>query len=293
MQITINPQLTSNAAGTFGVEWDGFIQGVAMPDPVARYALAGGRLLAAAALPMWGGVGISEAVPSPQGSPPTTPDVMLGGAVDRATNVTGGSTALNLTGFSVFDQNYSMINSPQSPVQLGPQGGQVNFYRLGSGARVVVAISPELAASIVGDVITSQVSWDFVSQMLIPYQAAYAANVITAASWASTGGGQITYTTTTNHGVAVGSVVQISGFTPDGYNGQFVTIAGTATDQLVVSQPVNPGADTVQGSLLAGGGALNVRVLKVKSGNCMTVDYDTDTGFATWNRNGSAALILL
>lgn len=293
MQITINPQLTVNAAGTFGVQWDGLIQGTMMPDPGLRYQLAGGRLVSNAALPMWGGVGISEAVPTPQGSPPTTPDVMLGGAIDRATNVTGGSTVLNLTGFSVFDQNYSMINSPQSPVQLGPQGGLVNFFRLGSGMRVAVACDPVLAADLAGDVITTQVSWDFIDQMLIPFQAAYAANVITAASWASTGGGQITYTTTSPHGLGVGVVIQIAGFTPDGYNGQFRTLAGTTGSTIVVSQPVDPGADTVQGSLLAGGGALNVRTLKVYDAGCMTVQYDPDTGFATWNRNGSAALILL
>lgn len=39
--------------------------------------------------------------------------------------------------------------------------------------------------------------------------------------------------------------------------------------------------------------AIPVRVLGVRATNCMTVQYDTTTGFATWNRNGCCALILI
>ncbi len=45
------------------------------------------------------------------------------------------------------------------------------------------------------------------------------------------------------------------------------------------------------GSLLAGGGALPVKVLDVKADNNMIVSYDPITGYATWNQNGAAALI--
>src|SRR6185369_8145666 len=58
-------------------------------------------------------------------------------------------------------------------------------------------------------------------------------DVITAASWASTSGGQVTYTTTTPHGLGVGVGFVIGGMTPTGYNGAFVTIAGTAGSTLV------------------------------------------------------------
>lgn len=293
MTININPQLVTNAAGTFNTTFEGLIQGTAFPDPAARFALSSGWLAAAETLPLWGGVGISEAVPAPQGSPPLTPNVSLGGPVRRATNVTGGGTALNLTGFSVFDQAYGMINSPQSPVPLAPAPyGQAMFYRLGSGARLAVAMSAALA-SLADDVITTQVSWDFVSQVLVPYVAAYPANALLAQSWASTNGGQVTFQTTTNHGLTVGSVFQISGSTPAGYNGQYTAIAGTATDTIVAVKTVDPGASSVLGTLVAGGGALPCRVLRVQTENCMTVVYDPTTGFATWNRNGAAAVILI
>lgn len=294
--ITINPQLTSNAAGSFGVQWDGLIQGMAMPDPAVRFFLASGFLNPLASLPMWGGVAVSEKVPVVPGSPPGTADVSLGGAIDRATNISTSGAALSLTGFSVFDQAYGMINSPQSPVPLAPQGGQVMFYRLNSGARIAVACSPALV-SLEGSIITSQVSWDWDAQMLVPYVAAYPANVLTGATFASTGGGQVTFGTTTSHGVSVGSVFEISGALPAGYNGQYNAIAGTTgstlVGQRVLNQSTDPGAYVSGGQLDAGGGALPVRVLKIVPNNSMTVSYDPTTGFATWNRSAAAALILI
>ena len=37
----------------------------------------------------------------------------------------------------------------------------------------------------------------------------------------------------------------------------------------------------------------NVKVLSVEVGNSMTVSYDPVTGFATWNRSGTTAIILI
>lgn len=290
--ISINPQVVTNAAGTFGIDWDGLIQGTAYPDPAVRYFLASGFLANTETLPMWGGVGISEAIPTPQGAPPTTPSASLGGPIIRATNVTGGSTAGNLTGFSVFDQAYGMINSPQSPVPLAPSYGQVMFYRLGSGARIAVALDPTLA-SLEGDVITEQVSWDYAQQRLIPYVAAYPANVLTSLTWASTSGGQVTASTTTAHGLSVGSVFTLSGNVPVDYNGTFTALSGTTGNVIVYALATNPGSATTLGQLNAGGGAAPVEILRVYNSNCMTVSYNSATGSATWNYNSSAAVILI
>lgn len=282
MSITLNPLLTTNAAGSFGTGWNGYIQGNAMDDPSARNALAGGQLSSSETLPMWGGVGITELI----ASDPQIANARLGGTIRRATLLTG---TLALTGFSVFNQLHSAINTPQSPVPLTPIRGGVNFYRLGSGARIAVACDPVLV-SLEGGIISAQVSWDFSQQRLIPYVAAYAANVITAATWSA---GAVTLTTTSAHGLSVGSVFTITGFVPTAYNGTFTAIAGTTGSTIVYALTPDPGADTVQGTLVAGGGALNVRVLDVQAGNSMTVDYDTTTGFAEWNRSGTTALILI
>src|SRR5262245_11098036 len=159
--IAFNPYVQTSAAGMFNIESDGLIVGTAYPDPAARFALAGGWLATTETLPMFGGVGISENVP--QERPPVTrADVALGGIIARAT------AYANLTGFSVFDQNYAAVNTPQGPVPTVGSGGMVNFYRLGSGARVALAIDPTLI-SLEGGLITAQVSWDFTNQKIIAF----------------------------------------------------------------------------------------------------------------------------
>ena len=80
---------------------------------------------------------------------------------------------------------------------------------------------------------------------------AWAANVLTGSSWATTGGGQVTFTTTSAHGVAIGQTFTISGCTPAGYNGTYVAIAGTSGSTLVASLATNPGAISVEGTLNA------------------------------------------
>jgi hypothetical protein len=170
MPISINPQVTTNAAGSFGVTWDGLMQGTAYPAPNSMFNLAGGYVASTETDPMYGGIGISEAVPLAVGSPPTTPAQEQGGPIARATSLTPAA-ALSLTGFTVFDQDYAMINSPASQVPLAQAGMQVNFYRLGSGARIAVAIDPALV-NLYGNVITQQVSWDFTNQRLVAFSVA-------------------------------------------------------------------------------------------------------------------------
>lgn len=282
-QFSVNPMLTTNAAGGFVTDFDGLMQGVAMDDPSVRNALAGGVVSTAETYPVWGGIGIAEYVPNTAG---LSVGGTLGGNLRRATSISG---AIPLLGFTVFNQNHSMVNSPQSPVPLAAGGMTQNFYRLGSKARIALAIDPALV-SLNGGLINQPVSWDFALQRVCDYVAAYPANVITNAVWAT---GQITFTTTTAHGVLPGDSITISGFTPAAYNGTYIAQAGTAGSTIVVNKAVDPGADTVQGQLDAGGGALPISILQVNAGNSMTVNFDPVTGFATWNRQGSAVLALI
>lgn len=201
--ISFNPVLTTNAAGSFNVSSTGYIQGIALDQPAIRNSLAGGILADDETLPMWGGVGIYEKIPT-AGARDT-----LGGVLGRSTALAG---AKPLIGFSVFDQDHSMINTPQSPVPLAGSRMGVNFYRLGSGARIAVKCDPALV-NLEGGLVTQQVSWDFDAQQLIAYNA-----------------------------------------TP---------------------------------------GALPVKVLDVQVGNSMTVSFDAITGFATWDREGTTAILLI
>lgn len=280
MTITINPALMTNARGTFNTTSTGLIQGMAYPDPATRYSLNAGVLLSAETLPMWGGIPIFEQVPGAEAAG------TLGCPVGRSTTVTGGSKPI--TAFSVFDQGYSAINSPQSEVPLISNGGQVMYYRLGSKARIAVACDPNLI-SLRGGLINANVSWDFVNQMLIPYSAP----TFSAGAY-DTGTGVVTLTTTGAHGLQPGDQIIVSAATGTGsyasINGQYTLIAGT-TGSTLKYEVADGLTMTITGATLGTGADLPVDVLDIQATNSMTVDYNGTSGFANWNRNGACAII--
>lgn len=81
-----------------------------------------------------------------------------------------------------------------------------------------------------------------------PFTGAWASNVLTNAAWT---GGQATYTTTSAHGVAPGQTFNIVGCTPAGYNGTFVAQPGTTGSTLIANIASNPGAISIEGTLVA------------------------------------------
>jgi hypothetical protein len=148
--LNLNPILTTNAGGTFSVTLDGYIQGMAEDDPAVRYQLTGGQLAASETLPMFGGIPIGEYLTNPASVDPS-----LKTSIQRAT-----STA-TMTGMSVFNQDHAMINTPQSPVPQALSGMLVNLYRLGSNARIPVAMDPAMVASLPGLIIApTALYWD-------------------------------------------------------------------------------------------------------------------------------------
>lgn len=197
--ITLNPALVTNAPGTFAVSSDGFVQGTMEDDPVTRFALASGIVSTSATSPMWGGVGITDSLANP-----STVSQSLRSVLALATS------QANLTGFTVFNQATAMIQTPQSPVPLAAAGMGINFFRLGSGARICVACSNNVAAALEGGASNQVLYWDY-------------------------------------------------------------------TNQVLLNAP--------------GGTAINVKVIDVNVGNSQIVTYSSGTGFATWTRNGSCAVI--
>lgn len=295
MSLSINPVLTTTAAGTFNTTSSGYIQGTALNDPAIRNELAGG--ISNSTSPMFGGMLISETT-TPLGTATNLPERALGGYITPATTLTAAAAG-TATGFSVFDQAHAMITTPQSPVPTSQQGMAVNFYRFGSGARIAVACAPSLV-SLEGNVITQQVSWDYVDQLLVPYTPAYANVTITGATWASTSGGRTTFTVGTDLSavVAAGSIIDVSGVVNTGgtstsaFNGQFVVVSADST-HVVVTQAatVSPGTYASGGTIAAGGGALPVKVLDMAIGTGMTVTISG--GNYTWNYGGSLAVLLI
>ena len=281
--LNFNPMLTTNAAGSFSVTADGFWQGIAMDDPALRNELAGGVLSSLETLPMWGGVGIAELIPSTFVSSTPYPD--LGPQIQRANSLTG---ALALTGFSVFDQGHHGIVTPQNNVPLFLSGMSVHFYRLGSGIRIPVACDPALVSLRAG-IINPQVSWDFVGQKLVTYEPTQGAIAVTGASWAA----GIASFVTAAHNLVPGNTFTVTGLLPAGYNGTYTVLTAPDNTHLTAALAVNPGAFVSAGTIVAGGGALNVKVLDILTTNCKTVTWDPVNLVANWNSNGACALILL
>jgi len=81
-----------------------------------------------------------------------------------------------------------------------------------------------------------------------PLTGTWGQNTLTNASYS---GGQITLTTTTNHGVAPGQLFTVTGCTPAGYNGQFIAQPGTTGMTLIANVAADPGAISVEGTLVA------------------------------------------
>jgi len=288
------PNLTTAGQGLFnGASSVGMIQGQADPDPATRFALRSGVVSGNETVPMFGGIGVYALVPPISSTGPVQP---LGMSLGRA-NSLSGSTAL--VGFSVFDQGYNMVSDPSNPVPTAGSGQSLNWYPLGSRARIAVACDASLI-SLRNGLLNAQVSWDFVNQRLIPYSVAYTANVISNAVWASTGGGQVTFTVATDQttminagdDINVTGVVNTGGASTSAFNGAW-TVLSITSSTIVVSAPASASIGTYAsgGTTVAGGGALPVTVLDVQPTGNITV---TNTaGVLTYNYNGACAKIQL
>ena len=85
-----------------------------------------------------------------------------------------------------------------------------------------------------------------------PLYGIWAANALTAISWS---GSVVTATTTTAHGVVPGDYFSIAGVTSsivvNGYNGTFLALPGTTGSTIIYALAVNPGTESVLGTLVA------------------------------------------
>jgi hypothetical protein len=106
-------------------------------------------------------------------------------------------------------------------------------------------------------VTTSQATYGFYTVLMkcvnalieCPTFGTWSANAMTAATFSAP---NITFTTTTAHGVAVGQTFVVTGMTPSGYNGTFVAQPGTQASTLIgATSAATLGAESVLGTLNA------------------------------------------
>ena len=156
--ISLNPMLTTTAAGLFAVNSAGFTQGDAQDDPATKFQLVGGVLSTAATLPIWGGIPIKELIPA----------TGAGNNIGLGSTVIQAAAYADINGICVYNQAYGGITTPQSNAPLFSGGMSVNYYRMGSGARIPLPIDPTLV-SLDGGQISQQVSWDFTANRIIAF----------------------------------------------------------------------------------------------------------------------------
>ena len=283
--LSLNPMATTNAAGSFGVQSDGFIQGVALDDPANRFNLASGTVAATETKPLWGGLPVAELLPGVKSSP-------RGSTIRRAVSLA------ELEGFTVFNQAHNGLTTPQSPVPLYASGMSVSFYRLGSNMRVPLKASVQVVAlGTAGASVKTALAWDFVNDRVTTAAAAAFSGSDIATSSVTYSNGVATATTASAHGLTAGQYVKISGVAPAAYNGTVVVLSvPTATTFTYAPASAPGGSATTQGTIGAVAQAditLPVKVISIESGNSKTVSYDSATGFLTWNNTDSCALVLL
>lgn len=283
--LSLNPMATTNAAGSFGVQSDGFIQGVALDDPANRFNLASGTVAATETKPLWGGLPVAELLPGVKSSP-------RGSTIRRAVSLA------ELEGFTVFNQAHNGLTTPQSPVPLYASGMSVSFYRLGSNMRVPLKASAQVVAlGTAGASVKTPLAWDFVNNQVTTAAAAAFAGSDISTTAVTYSNGVATVTTASAHGLTAGQYVKISGVAPAAYNGTVVVLTvGSATTFTYAPASAPGGSATTQGTIGAVAQAditLPVKVISIENGNSKTVSYDSTTGFLTWKNDDACALVLL
>ena len=161
--ITFNPFKTQGApTGMFNVESRGLTQGDAQDDPAIRLQLCSGSW--GGTNPVWAGAGAIECISTPE------------------TNVAGSTmipaTASVCNSFIVSNQAYHSIITPGNNVPLYVNGGSVHYYRIGSGARIPLPISAEVAALANGTepVGSDGFVWDLTNNLVDVYSSASSGN---------------------------------------------------------------------------------------------------------------------
>lgn len=283
--LSLNPMATTNAAGSFGVQSDGFIQGVALDDPANRFNLASGTVAATETKPLWGGLPVAELLPGVNSSP-------RGSTIRRAVSLA------ELEGFTVFNQAHNGLTTPQSPVPLYASGMSVSFHRLGSNMRVPLKASAQVVAlGTAGASVKTPLAWDFVNNQVTTAAAAAFSGADIDTTAVTYSNGVATATTASAHGLTAGQYVKISGVAPAAYNGTVVVLTVPSATTFTYAPASAPGGSaTTQGTIGAVAQAditLPVKVISIESGNSKTVNYDSATGFLTWNNTDSCALVLL
>jgi hypothetical protein len=128
-----NPYKTGPAfKNSFNVDSTGLTQGDAQDDPAIRLLLTAGIIADDVVGSLWGGLALNASIPQSKNN-------ALGAVIRPA-------TATNCNSFCVFNQANHGVITPNNGVPVYQATNGIHYYRIGSGARIPLPISPEVAA---------------------------------------------------------------------------------------------------------------------------------------------------
>lgn len=152
--ISFNPMLTTSAADTFLLSTAGYTQGDFLADPAARMWLVEGQVVNTASAPLWAGIPVTETTPASGATTSSTP------------TIAAATAETNITAFTVANQAYAGVIVPGSTAPLWYAGMTMSYLRLGSNARIVVAVDSGAVSALTGAATDVTVYWDFVNNAL-------------------------------------------------------------------------------------------------------------------------------
>lgn len=158
--LTLDPMATTAAGDLARIHSDGLMQGQVLVNPYTSAGLDAGVIASNETYPLYAGLPVSLGI--------DTLDAKRGNVVRKSVV---GNVAAGIMGFTVSQNAGTMgFQTPSSRVPLFPQGSGINFYPLGSKARIVVQIDNTLAGTLDGsDFINTPVMWDFTNDKLVAW----------------------------------------------------------------------------------------------------------------------------
>lgn len=150
--LPFNPLLVSSPANTFDVVSTGAYQGSLEADPTVENQVIQGVVAKVAPFPLYGGVPIIEAL------------------VDENTlshtYINVSPTVNEITGVTTNFQSVGTYIYPGSNVPQAPVNGNINFFRLGSNARIWMNASAAAVASLFDGPINKRVTYNFTTMQI-------------------------------------------------------------------------------------------------------------------------------
>ena len=150
--ISFNPSQTTSPQSTFAVQTGGYTQGTFQDDPTTRLWLLSGTVASATNVPVYGGIALTESVP--------TTNSQTGASLGVA------STTSGINAWAVFNQGYNGIITPGNSVPQYTANGTLNYFRTGSNARIAVKADASVSAFVAGSSTATGLFWDTVLQIL-------------------------------------------------------------------------------------------------------------------------------